>query len=310
MIPQTKLNGSFAVKNYRDRLIANKILHKTPHIQPKYNGTSNYDHSQAGVQMTLSAIAYAAEDTDPLTTKKAIENELGKNQYATGNNWQLVWGPGINDGNLMYVAQNKLNTNQYSIVIRGTDWDDCSNWKEDFWVSQVKYPYAIGASGTPMVSYGVLCGLHNLQQLTDPCTNQTLEQYLQKLAANSSLELIVTGHSLGGCLASLFLVWLHDTIGQWGINVNNIQLSGYTFASPTAGNPDFANYFNATVGNNCFRVFNPLDVVPYVWGDLETVILRGIPTNLPLTIESIIIGVIAYLEYEELIYQQLTLPRL
>lgn len=265
---------------------------------------SNYDPNQAGVQMTLSAIAYAGENQDSLATKTAIENELAKTQYATGGNWNLVWGPGINDYNLMYLAQNQLNPYQYSLAIRGTDWDFFSNLKEDFWLSQVKYPYATNASGTPMVSNGALLGLQNLQQATDPCTGETLEQYLKSLAVNSNLELIVTGHSLGGCLASLALIWLYDTIPTWGINPNNIQLSGYTFAGPTAGNPDFATYFNAKVGSNCFRVVNPLDVVPYAWSDLSTLIWDSIPTTVPSEIEVPIMTAIAYLYSQEWIYQQ------
>lgn len=266
---------------------------------------SNYDRDRAGIQMTLSTIAYAGENADYKATKTAIENELAKSQYATGGNWKLVWGPGITDKNLMYVAQNQLNPNRYSLVIRGTDFDFFSNIKEDFWVSQVKYPYATSANGTPMVSHGALFGLQNLQKAIDPGTGQTLEDYLKMLIARSSVDLIVTGHSLGGCLASLALIWLYDTIPTWGINANNVQLSGYTFAAPTAGNSDFANYFNAKVGSNCFRVVNPLDVVPHGWAGLLSVIFKRIPTNVPLFIDSVIIGAILYLKCKGWSYQQL-----
>lgn len=266
---------------------------------------SNYDPDRAGIQMTLSTIAYTGENVDYTATKTAIENELAKSQYATRGNWKLVWGPGISDKNLLYVAQNQLNPHQYSLVLRGTDFDFLSNIKEDFWISQVKYPYATSASGTPMVSHGALFGLQNLQKAIDPSLGQTLEDYLKMLATNSSVNLVVTGHSLGGCLASLALIWLYDTIPTWGINANNIQLSGYTFAAPTAGNSDFANYFNAKVGSNCFRVVNPLDVVPYAWAGLSTLISKHIPTKVPLLIDPIIIGAAFYLKFKGWIYRQL-----
>ncbi|WP_019501745.1 lipase family protein [Pseudanabaena sp. PCC 6802] len=266
---------------------------------------SNYDPSQAGVQMTLSAIAYADENGDYAATKTAIENELAKSQYATGGNWKLVWGPGITDKNLMYVAQNQLNPDRYSLAIRGTDFDFFSNIKEDFWVSQVKYPYATSVGSALMVSNGALFGLQNLQKAIDPSLGQTLEDYLKMLVTNSSVNLVVTGHSLGGCLASLALIWLYDTIPTWSINANNMQLSGYTFAAPTAGNSDFANYFDAKVGSNCFRVVNPLDVVPHAWAGLSTLITKHIPTNVPLLIDPIIIGAAFYLKFKGWIYQQL-----
>ncbi len=270
----------------------------------------NYDATQAGIQMTLSSIAYVDESQSPEQIKVAIETELAKTKYATRGNWELAWGPGNIDGNLMYVAKNKVNTNQYSLVIRGTDWDYISNLKEDFWLQPVKYPYASSASGTPMVSHGVLEGLQKLQQLTDPLTSQTLEEYLKSLAANSSLDLIVTGHSLGGGLASIALIWLYDTIPGWGIDSGKIKLSAYTFAAPTAGNQDFATYFNVTVGNNCFRIVNPLDIVPNAWGDLSLILQEQIPTTLPYYVDFIIAGVIAYLDVKCWFYKQVNTEKM
>jgi hypothetical protein len=270
----------------------------------------NYDATQAGIQMTLSSIAYVDESQSPEQIKFAIETELAKTKYATRGNWELAWGPGNIDGNLMYIAKNKVNTNQYSLVIRGTDWDYISNLKEDFWLQPVKYPYASGASGTPMVSHGVLEGLQKLQQLTDPLTSQTLEEYLKSLATNSSLDLIVTGHSLGGGLASIALIWLYDTIPGWGIDSGKIKLSAYTFAAPTAGNQDFATYFNVTVGNNCFRIVNPLDIVPNAWGDLSLILQEQIPTTLPCYMAFIIAGAIAYLDVKCWFYKQVNTEKM
>lgn len=66
-------------------------------------------------------------------------------------------------------------------------------------------------------------------------------------------QVFVTGHSLGGALATLAA--LH--IGH----LKNCQPIVYTFASPRVGNSGFARYFEKMVGNS-FRIANTEDMVP------------------------------------------------
>ena len=69
----------------------------------------------------------------------------------------------------------------------------------------------------------------------------------------------VTGHSLGGALATLFGAMLLE---------NNITLTGlYTFAAPRVGDPGFETSMNAackTAGVYFARVVNEWDIVPHV----------------------------------------------
>lgn len=58
----------------------------------------------------------------------------------------------------------------------------------------------------------------------------------------------VTGHSLGGALASLIRVLL----GRDGIPVDIV----YTFESPRVGNSEWAQWYDATYGLTSFRVVN------------------------------------------------------
>jgi len=68
--------------------------------------------------------------------------------------------------------------------------------------------------------------------------------------------IIVTGHSLGGALATLCMA----EIVQWYPGVNTFS---YTFGSPRVGNDNFATYYNSIQPNN-YRLVNQHDLVPHV----------------------------------------------
>jgi triacylglycerol lipase len=73
----------------------------------------------------------------------------------------------------------------------------------------------------------------------------------------SEQRIWVTGHSLGGALASLFAGMLIE---------NKIPIYGlYTFASPRPGNHSFAELLDAALeGGPHYRVVNAGDIVPHV----------------------------------------------
>jgi Lipase (class 3) len=79
-----------------------------------------------------------------------------------------------------------------------------------------------------------------------------------------------TGHSVGGCLASVLAPCVANWVGSAS------ALSVYTIAAPSPGNADFAAYYNALFNDRsgsstAFRFFNSLDVVPNAWASLATV---------------------------------------
>lgn len=96
----------------------------------------------------------------------------------------------------------------------------------------------------------------------------SLEGFLT--AAPEGTPVLITGHSLGGCLASA----LAPCIADWRDSA--IGISVYTIAAPSPGNADFAAYYNAlftdqSAHSTAFRFFNSLDVVPNAWASLTTV---------------------------------------
>lgn len=64
----------------------------------------------------------------------------------------------------------------------------------------------------------------------------------------------ITGHSLGGALATLCAIDLQYNFGE------RIEIEAYTFGSPRVGNGAFADSFNRRVPN-CWRVVNGWDAV-------------------------------------------------
>ena len=95
-------------------------------------------------------------------------------------------------------------------------------------------------------------------------------------AGGNDVEVVVTGHSKGGGLASTVALWLAETQGgavpeaeRWDPD-DRATIHCYSYAGPTAGNAAFAERSNERIGANCHRIMNKLDIVPHAWavGDL------------------------------------------
>lgn len=72
-------------------------------------------------------------------------------------------------------------------------------------------------------------------------------------ALHDAKNTIVTGHSLGGALATLTAHWLGERV-----------TACYTFGSPRVGDFTFARYYNAQLHDQTFRVVNEDDPVTRV----------------------------------------------
>lgn len=74
-----------------------------------------------------------------------------------------------------------------------------------------------------------------------------LSEVKGQLDSYPSYSIVVTGHSLGGSLASLGGVSLVS-------NFPRVPLRVYTFGKPRTGDPDFANLVEKVIGvDNIFR---------------------------------------------------------
>ena len=95
------------------------------------------------------------------------------------------------------------------------------------------------------VASGTLDGLAVMQGLT--ANGQTLGQFLTNFfsqPANANVAILVTGHSLGGCLATIVATWIRVLLPNFRGAIQPI-----TFAAPTAGNEEFATLLRRAVSN-------------------------------------------------------------
>jgi hypothetical protein len=87
-------------------------------------------------------------------------------------------------------------------------------------------------------------------------SNQVLEKYESLRKRYKGYKTILTGHSMGGALATIASVYLKK---------EGLDFDLYTFGSPRVGNQEFAEFVNNILKGNNFRVTfkeDPVAVVP------------------------------------------------
>lgn len=82
------------------------------------------------------------------------------------------------------------------------------------------------------------------------------DQIHDYIKTNAVSAIVVTGHSLGGALATLCAVDL-----QYNFSDTVTFLESYTYGSPKVGNDGFRDSFNRRVPNN-YRFVHGMDIVP------------------------------------------------
>jgi len=233
------------------------------------------------VMLTLAFIADAGatiEGTDCQTAHHLYNqiNHYLETMDTVKGNWDLVWGPAVFKfpliaklrDNTVFVAQNTKDKSQYALALSGTNPYELTDWLfEDFLVAgTLPWGYGKPPGGARIsLSAGLSLGvLHNLKPCPGlPQENVSLTDFFNQQAGLTSL--IVTGHSLGGEMASTAALWLADTQGLLWDKKKKAKVSAYCYAGPTAGNTQWVNYFHERLGDNAHRIWNSLDVAPCVW---------------------------------------------
>ncbi|XP_027365731.1 lipase-like isoform X2 [Abrus precatorius] len=135
------------------------------------------------------------------------------------------------------------------IAFRGTNERSLQNWIEDLYWKQheINYPGMDDA----MVHRGFYTAYHNTT--IRPAILDAVER-AKKFYGD--IQIIATGHSMGGAMASF--CGLDLTVNQ---HAKNVQVM--TFGQPRIGNAAFASLYHKLVPNT-FRITNDHDVVPHL----------------------------------------------
>lgn len=203
------------------------------------------DPTIAQVTMTLAALAATGatprpsgetpeQQTERIIT--GIDAQLNDPSLATQGAWKLVWlALSEANANMAYIAQSTNGSNEFAVVARGTD-ADLTDILEDLEVGTV-VPFPESGSPKPIaVSKGAMDAFKrvvNARSIASPSPNVTLAQALAvalKSAPSSPQPTVyLTGHSLGGCIATMLAPYLQAQ--TW---TKQPRFAVITYAAPTA----------------------------------------------------------------------------
>ncbi|MER7468101.1 IPT/TIG domain-containing protein [Streptomyces sp. NPDC097981] len=250
----------------------------------------------AQIAMTLAAIAATAAVPRPsgetreeqaLRARSGITAQLQDPMLATGGTWQLKWlALSPDNANLAYIAWNSDGSNQIVVAVRGTV-SNPTDTMEDLDVGTV-VPFTAGGSTDIAVSAGAMAAFTQVATArgitgapagqeqadgsgrpeaaipVDATLSRALAILLAAVPSTPRPTVFVTGHSLGGCIATMLATYLQAQ--TW--TPNKPQFALVTFAAPTAGLQSFADYVDALQWTPHERHVNAYDVVPLAWSDL------------------------------------------
>lgn len=220
--------------------------------------------------MTLAAVGATSATERPSGESLAAQQQrilagmnaqLADTSLATAGQWTVTWLALTADrANLVYVATGP--DNQLAVCLRGTVVSSLVDIMEDLEVGTV-LPFGGGN-----VSQGAMRGFTAVTSAVNAeGTPATLLQTLTALidASSSPQTVYVTGHSLGGALATMVAVYLsQQRFGTQPV----IQL--VTFAGPTAGDRAFAAQVNG-LSPAPVLVVNRYDAIPQAWASLSAI---------------------------------------
>lgn len=117
-------------------------------------------------------------------------------------------------------------------------------------------PYCFGDS--------LYASVHAGYALTIVLLSESIIEQVKALNKKGIHQIIITGHSQGGALATMTRAFL-EHLPEQRLSSKNIYKT-YAFAPPMCGNSEFAEEYNAEFGdqNTSFSIINPKDIVPYL----------------------------------------------
>lgn len=235
--------------------------------------------STSAVAASMVQLSYFAYNEPIDTIATDVANPDMVFPIVPDSHWRCVWGPVTDSdkGNLLYGAglfagspDDAIDAPPFlvAVVNRGTAHPDTTGLLVDLYEDATPIPQRPWLDvPNAWIATGSLDALTAVTELR--WNDQTILDYLASLHKWGEYEpiILVTGHSLGGCIASMLAPWLAAKLPT----AKTAFLTPITFAGPTAGTQGFVD---ALVDACPLRqiYFNPMDVVPRAWWDIT-----GIP---------------------------------
>lgn len=177
------------------------------------------------------AVYFKVSNTDPTPDTQAILNDLKSDDDGFLN----VYGFNKNSAQAAFIEHEAY----YCIAFRGTD--EIADWLDNINAVSEETEDGIFHRGF----------LNSVDDVWDELITLLKEKRWEK-----PKPLMITGHSLGGAMASIATARLHA--------INIPFKSVYTFGQPRAMTPETADHFNAMFKKNYFRFHNNNDLVTRV----------------------------------------------
>lgn len=157
-----------------------------------------------------------------------------------------------------------INANTFLMAFRGSEETGIADWIRDLQFLPADFPYGEKGSTGLKVHSGFIEAYNSVREAMFKAAQQSPHK-----------QVICTGHSLGGALATLCAVDVK-------YNLPDKAVSAYTFGSPKVGNADFVKFYNKLIPQT-YRIVNSVDAVPML------------PPNIPLVVSYEHVGELQHL---------------
>lgn len=195
-----------------------------------YNFTTQYGHDK-GIRPEGFTLFYESEIQSMDNKFQVYENgSVGVINYRGSTEKMISWVE-----------------NCYSAMIPGTD---------TIVINGDSIHYSFGDSAH--------VGVHAGYALTVILLSETLIEQIQALNKKGIYDIITTGHSQGGALATMTRAYLEHVPSNI-LSAKN-RYKTYAYASPMCGNREFTEEYDSLHSKNgtSFSIINPKDMVPYL----------------------------------------------
>lgn len=260
-----------------------EFLSVVGHLDTRVDLDKNIHHKDIKYKGLLSIMASKFSYENEQVISNAVTNHWGMEflgLYSFWNDYQKM-----ESTKAMIVKDTKSEPNLIVVAFRGTTPFDAVQWKTDVDISWYDLPNVGKMHGGFMKALGLLENGGWPKEIDERSQHQYAyyairEQLREMLKENKDAKFILTGHSLGGALAILFVAMLifHEEEDMLD------KLQGvYTFGQPRVGDEKFGEFMKSKLKKydvKYFRYVYSNDMVPRVPYDDKSLFFKHFSPSL------------------------------